>query len=262
MKIKYLIITFLLIGCFEKKVNKDETLVSSIISPDKKVRIDLINSNSNPICKNQPASLWDSGKTKRICFFRIFDNNTNNLLLEINPESDKIQDKELKKCTPENFPLSIAYGFIKFNNNNDIIFEDNYGMYGSSGDFSKIILFNWKNCNFKTLAEFEEGNIGWPDPEGKIYFYSSNNQIYAFLTLKKDKSFRIIKTQEKGKNKYSNFFENEEDELKKEIQILYHEEFDTDEKEFPEWKFNYPYFIAKIKGKELKFNLEQDKFTN
>ncbi|MCW7494801.1 hypothetical protein ND861_19245 [Leptospira sp. 2 VSF19] len=262
MKIKYLIVTLLLIGCFEKKEKNDETIISSIISPDKQIRIDFINSDSNPICENKPASLSDSGKIQKICFFRIFDNNTNKLILELNPESDKTKNKELIKCTPENYPLSVAYGFIKLNINNEIIFEDNYAIYGSSGEFSKIIKFNWKKCIFTTIAEFEEGNIGWPDPEGKIYFYLTKNQIYAFLTLKSNNSFRIIKTQANDKNKYSNFFSNEQNDLKEDVQILYQENFNMDEKDFPEWKFNFPYFKANLNGKEIKFNLETDKIEN
>ncbi|PKA10840.1 hypothetical protein CH372_17305 [Leptospira meyeri] len=263
MKIKYLIITILLIGCFDKKENNDETLISSIISPDKRVRIDLIDSKSNPICENQPPSLWDSGKIKRICFFRIFDNNTNKLLLELNPDSSINNNKELSKCTPENFPLTVAYGFIKFSKNNDIIFEENYGMYAASGNFIKIFLYDWKKCNFTILGEFEEGDIGpIENKEGKIYYYNFKDQIYAFLTLNKDKIFRILKAERKEYDKYSNFFEAEENILKKEVQVLYQEDFDNNEIEFPDWNLNYPYFKVSINGKEVKFNLETEKISN
>ncbi|XDD41701.1 hypothetical protein AB3N58_10305 [Leptospira sp. WS60.C2] len=261
MKIIYLIITFLLLGCFEKKVNKNESLVSSIISPDKKIRIDLINSDSDPICENQPGSLWDSGKIKRICYFRIFDNVSNKLILELNPDSDKTNDLQLKKCIPENFPLSVAYGFIRFNKDNEIIYEENYGMYGTTGDLIKVFQFNWKKCIFTNLGEFEEGNIGWPDPEGRIYFYKNQDQLYAFLSLKNNNSFRILKSKAIDENKDENFFANEQFDLKEDVQILYQENLNSDEMDFPDWKFNFPYFQANLNGKAIKFNLETGTLT-
>lgn len=249
-------------NCKDNNSYSSENIIEKHYSNDNKFRIEISDIKTDPVCEQQPPSLFDNPKRIRLCFFRIIDTEKNIVVYEISP-SDEFSKKN-KKCLPSSFPLAIAYGFDKFLDHENIIFTENYSWYAADDTNITTYKFNWKTCEKIKIFNLTEEHITRYGNE-KIFNLFANNSYYAFYFFGENKTISVGKLpKELHENFPKNqdpFFSNITEEkppylFRENINIV----FDNESNSLNFDNYKYPFLQIEINKEIKKFDIRKDLF--
>ena len=262
---KLIIISICIFGILCKKETsvKTEEILKTYFSQDKKLKIEIADSKTDPQCENQPSSLFDNQNRSRFCYFRIINNDSNKVLYEISA-LDEYSEKKNNKCFPSTFPLAIAYGFDKFFDNENIIFTESYAWYAADDENITTYKFNWNTCEKTKLFNLTDEHVTIPEND-KIITVFANDFYYSLHFFGKEGTITVGKLSkeivESFDNKVEPFYLDSNDEnpyflYKENINIVFKEK--SSSLYFENYK--YPYLKIKFTDKIFTFDVRKDLF--
>ncbi|MGJ4786542.1 hypothetical protein [Leptospira koniambonensis] len=179
-------------------------LERSILSSSKKYELQIY-SSENPGCSDQPSSAYDGDSIKRamLCEFRIVDMGDKKVKYEVSLSEDKKSVQDIQKCKPDDFILELAYDFIRWDENDNIVYSGNIRNYGAADSSNNIYSFDWKNCKTELVSSVRREHC--TDSCDFITYVYYHSQDYVFIYDKKSSSVQIRKMLP-GLKKNSSFF--------------------------------------------------------